>query len=532
MSRLRLDPPVASHPAALLTGGGSRRPSLGPTAGFVVAAVALASLYLAAGAPTPLLVVLQRQWVFPTWVLTVAFAAYAVGLLAALLVVGSLSDYVGRKPVLLASLVVELLAMLIFVFAPTIGWVVAARTIQGIATGAATSAFTASLVELAPVPRAKLGPIIGSIAPAGGLGVGALLTGIVVQHSSASARVLVFVCLAAVMASALAVLPFTPETTPRRAGAVRSLVPRVSVPPAAGGEFAAAVPVLVAAWMLAGLFLGLVPTVLRDIFGRDGGLLDGVTVFLEPGAAAVTGVVLGRWTGRRVLLTGSVTTFLGMAVVIAGVLDVSLPLLWVGALVGGVGFGASFSGSLRVISPLAAARQRAGLFAAIYLVSYLAFGVPAVVAGLLRGPFGLLPTVVAYAAVVVIVAVVGLLVQARLAARPRASAVAGPPLVADGVAELDPRLHVHLGEDGTEVGADGAGGHSEPGGDGSVGVPVTDEVRDRERTVGERGPAEGRTRLGPRPVPGPDTRAAQDSLHPGDRGPGVEALEDHQRLVE
>lgn len=136
------------------------------SAAFAGSAAVFAALYVAAGAPTPLLVVFEQQWRFSAWVLTIAFAAYALGLLVALLVAGSLSDHLGRRPVLIGSLVVELGAMLMFVFAPNIGWVIAARTIQGIATGAATSAFSASVVEHAPERSKKLGMIITSIAPA------------------------------------------------------------------------------------------------------------------------------------------------------------------------------------------------------------------------------------------------------------------------------------------------------------------------------------------------------------------------------
>lgn len=386
---------------------------LGPTAGFATVAVALASLYLAAGAPTPLLVVLQRRWEYPTWLLTIAFAIYAVALLVALLVVGSLSDFVGRKPVLLTSLAVEVLAMLMFVVAPSIGWIIAARAVQGLATGAATSAFTASLVELAPVRRPSLGPVIASIAPAGGLGLGALATGIVVQLVGASARTAVFTSLAAIMILALVVVPLTAETTQRRPGALASLVPQVSVPPGARREFGAAVPVLIAAWMLAGLFLGLVPTILRDLLGRESGLLDGVTVFLEPGTAAVAGLLLGRLPHRFVLVLGGAAALLGTLVVLVGVLLTALPLLWVGAVVGGVGFGASFSGALRVLGPLAVPHQRAGLIAAVYVVAYLAFGVPVVLAGVLDASLGLLPTVLAYIGVLAVASASGLIVQLR-----------------------------------------------------------------------------------------------------------------------
>ena len=251
--------------------------------------------YLAAGAPTPLLVVFQQEWRFAPWVLTVAFATYAIGLLAALLVAGQLSDYAGRRPVLIVALAVELLSMLMFVFAPGIGWVIAARAVQGIATGAATSAFTASIVEHAPVHRKRLATIIGSVAPAGGLGIGALLTGVAVQFTQ-HASLIVFAALAVVMAAGAAVTALSAETATPRPGAVRSLVPQVAVPRAARREFTAAVPVHLAAWMLSGLFLGLGPTIIQDLFGLHSRLLNGATAFVLPETAAVAAFSLAGST--------------------------------------------------------------------------------------------------------------------------------------------------------------------------------------------------------------------------------------------
>jgi MFS family permease len=387
---------------------------LPPTAAFAGAALGFAGIYLASGAPTSLLVQYQAAWGFPEWMLTVAFAAYAFGLVAALLVTGSLSDILGRRPVLIASLAGELAAMLLFVFAPNIGWVIAARIVQGVATGAATSAFTATLGELAPERHKKLAAIIGGAAPAGGLGLGALLSGIAVQFSS-SASVIVFVSLAVIMVLAGLVAIFSQETVSRRGGALRSLVPRVVVPRNARREFGSVIPVLLASWMLAALFLGLVPTIIRTIFGIDSGLVSGVTVFLEPGAAALAGFVLGRLTSRRTVVVGGVAVLVGTAVIVGGIAFHLLPLVWVGAVIGGVGFGASFSGSMRILAPLAHPTERAGLFAAVFLVAYLSFGVPAIVAGQLVGPVGLLVTVLGYGVVILLIAVVAILAQLRLA---------------------------------------------------------------------------------------------------------------------
>ncbi|MCZ0997720.1 MFS transporter [Streptomyces mirabilis] len=395
--------------------GRSRR-LLPPAAAFAGSAAVFATLYVAAGAPTPLLVVFEQQWHFPAWVLTVAFASYALGLLAALLVAGSLSDHFGRRPVLVGSLLVELGAMLMFVFAPDIGWVIAARTIQGIATGAATSAFSASVVEHAPERHKKLGTIITSIAPAGGLGLGALLTGAAFQFST-HATAIVFTALAAIMVVGTAVAAFSAETVSRRPETARTLIPRVSIPRAARGEFLASVPVHMAAWMLAGLFMGLVPTIIRDLLGLHSGLLNGATAFVEPAAAAVAGLFLGRLTARRTIFVGGAGVLLGTAVIEAGVATGSLSLLWVGGIIGGVGFGASFSGAIRTIAPLVRPHQRAGLFASIYMVAYLSFGVPAIVAGLLIAPVGLQGTVLGYGVAVLVAATVGLVAQYRVNAR-------------------------------------------------------------------------------------------------------------------
>jgi MFS family permease len=387
----------------------SRR-TLPPGAAFAGAALTFAALYLAAGAPTPLLVVFQQEWGFAPWVLTLAFATYAIGLLAALLVVGQLSDYAGRRPVVIVALAVELLAMLMFVFAPGIGWVIAARAVQGIATGAATSAFTASIVEHAPAHRKRLGTIIGSVAPAGGLGIGALLTGAAVQFTR-HASLIVFAVLAVIMAAGAVVTALSAETAAPRRGAARSLVPQVVIPRAARREFTAAVPVLLAAWMLSGLFLGLVPTIIEDLFGLHSGLLNGATVFVLPESAAVAGFFLGRLAPRRTTVIGGVSILAGTALIAGGVAAGVLPLLWLGGLIGGVGFGASFSGALRAITPLVEMHQRAGLFAAVYLVAYLSFGVPAVIAGLLVGPAGLLATVLGYGVAIILAALAGLVAQ-------------------------------------------------------------------------------------------------------------------------
>jgi len=406
--------PATTLERPIVTAGNRR--TLPPGVAFAGAGLAFASLYLAAGAPTPLLVLFEKEWGFAPWVLTIAFAAYAIGLLASLLVVGSLSDHVGRRPVLVGALTVELGAMIMFVFAPNIGWVIAARVVQGLATGAASSAFTAALVELAPPARKRLGTVVGAVAPAGGLGLGALLTGIAVQFTH-EANLIVFTSLAVIMVLGTLTAAFSAETVTKQAGALDALKPRVSVPRIARPEFFAAAPVHLAAWMFAGLFMGLSPSIIRDIFDINSGLVNGATAFLPPAAAAVAGFAFGRFLPRRVMLGGTAAIVIGAAIVLTGIAAAILPLLWIGGLIGGAGFGATFSGALRAVGPLAEAHQRAGLFAAVFLVAYLSLGIPAIVAGQLVVPLGLLPTVLWYGTAIILAALLGLAAQLRLGRR-------------------------------------------------------------------------------------------------------------------
>jgi hypothetical protein len=382
-------------------------------------ALAFTSLYLAAGVLTPLLVVYKQQWRLSPSLLTLAFAVYAIGFLAAVLTLGSLSDHIGRRPVLVGALVVQLASNILFLVAPNIGWAIAGRIVQGVASGAATAAFTAALVELAPPDKKRLGTILGSVGLTGGLGAGSLLAGLAIQLTP-TANSIVFAVLIVLTILGGVVVVLSPETMTRTPGALRSMVPRVAIPPAARKEFAAAAPVVAAVWMLAGLSGGLAPSMVRSVFDLDSGLLNGLTGFIAPAVSAVIGLSFARVSPRRAMTIGIYASIAGAIGIIGGVYAESLAIMIIGQAVAGVGFGASFTAALRLIIPLAPAHQRAGVVAASYVVSYVAFGVPIVVEGQLVGPLGEVPSVVCYTALTVLLAIISLIAQTRINAAPGA----------------------------------------------------------------------------------------------------------------
>ncbi|WP_329000058.1 MFS transporter [Kribbella sp. NBC_00709] len=398
-----------------------RRPILPADLALAGAAITFTSLYLTAGALTPLLVVYREQWNFPPSLLTLAFAVYAIGFLAAVLTVGSLSDHVGRRPVLIGALLIQILSNLVFLVATDVGCVIAGRIVQGLAGGAATTAFTATLVELAPPNRKRLGTILGSVGLTGGLGLGSLLAGLAIQLTTA-ANTIIFVALTIITILGAVVVALSPETVTRAPGALRSLLPRITFPPATRKEFAAAAPVVAAVWMLAGLSGGLAPSMVRSVFHLNSGLLNGLAGFIAPATSAVIGLVFARVDSRHAMTIGIYASIIGAIGIISGVYAGSLATMIIGQAIAGVGFGASFTAALRLIFPLAATHQRAGVVGGIYLVSYLAFGVPIVIEGELTRPLGEIPAVSLYTGVAIILALISLIAQLRLKRNPRSAA--------------------------------------------------------------------------------------------------------------
>src|ERR1700756_5290874 len=127
--------------------------------------------YLAAStAPSPLYALYREAWGFSALTLTLVFSTYAFTLLAALLVFGALSDFRGRREVIILSLGLELASLLVFRHAQSVGWLIAARAVQGVATGIATSVLSAGMQDL----HRERGALLNSIAPLLGMGAGAL----------------------------------------------------------------------------------------------------------------------------------------------------------------------------------------------------------------------------------------------------------------------------------------------------------------------------------------------------------------------
>lgn len=384
-----------------------RTPTLPRRAAFALQITILVLLLAASSAPTPLYSVFQSEWGFSSITITVVFGIYALAVLAALLVVGKLSDHIGRRPVLIAALLLQLAALVVFIEAGDVSTLIVARIVQGISTGAAVGALGAGLLD---IDRVK-GTVGNGVAPITGTATGALVSGFFVQYLPSPTHLIFESLLVAFVLVTVGVV-LMPETSTRQNGALASLRPQIAIPPVARRPFLAAIPALVAVWSLGGFYASLGPILVRQLSGSRSFVLGALSIFILAGTAGLTIFVVRERTPRAVMLLGAAGLVLGVGVTLVAVEVGSTVGFFIGSSIAGIGFGGGFQGGLRTVLPLAAEHQRAGLLSMIYVVSYLALGLPAVGAGVLVDHVGVLTSAREYAAVVMalaLTALVGLL---------------------------------------------------------------------------------------------------------------------------
>jgi hypothetical protein len=380
------------------------RPALSNRATTVAAVIAAMTFAASGAAPTPLYHQYQVAFGLTPLTVTIVFAAYVLSLLAALLTVGSLSDYIGRRPAILSALVVNVAAMIMFMRADSAVALVAARAVQGFATGLATAALGAAILDN---DRSR-GPVLNSITAFSGLTAGTLGAAVLVSYAPDPGQ-LVYLVLLVLSAIEALVLWYMPETARPRPGVLASLRPHVSVPPQAVRALLQVTPLTIASWALGGFYFSLMPSLVRAATGVTSPLVGGLVVSALTLTGALSVLSLRSVPTRRILSGSIVALASGVAITLAGVQAQLVWLMLAGTVVSGTGFGAAFSGTMRTVLPLAKVDERAGLLSAFYVEGYLSFSLPAVITGLVAPLVGLTTAADVYGAAVIVMALTSLL---------------------------------------------------------------------------------------------------------------------------
>ena len=360
------------------------------------------------------------MWRFSPITLTAIYAVYAFGALAALLVTGRVSDHVGRRRVVALALMLQIAGMLCFIAAQGVEALFAGRIVQGVATGVASAAISAWLLDLQPPDAPRLGSLVGGIAPVAGLAAGAVGSGVLVQYGPDPMH-LVFWLLTASYAVALAAMPLTPDPVPRAPGWLRSMRPEIGVPPPVRPLFAASAPSLVAVWAVGGFYLSLGPSLAIVLLGTDSRVAGGFVIGALLGVAAVASALARTRDPGVTAIRGSIALLVGVGLTVLAVAVGSTVGLYLGSVIAGAGFGPAFSGIFRSLASMAPPDKRGALLAAIYVAIYLSFSVPAIVAGVAVTFYGLRATTYAYGLVVMALAAATTIAVSRRITRAKAT---------------------------------------------------------------------------------------------------------------
>ncbi|WP_431277549.1 MFS transporter [Leifsonia poae] len=372
-------------------------------AGFWVIAAAFLSVMAFSTLPTPLYALYQERDGFPTWVVTVIFAAYAIGVLASLFLVGHISDWAGRRRMVLVAIALEIVAAVVFLFWNDVSGLLVARVISGIGVGALTASATAHLGELRSVARPDEGPqlagTVSTVVNTGGLALGPLIAGALAQFLPAP-LILPYAVFLVIFAIATVAVALVPETVERAEERPAYRPQRISLPAGARSTFSAAAVAAFAGFAVFGLFTALAPTVLAGTLHETSRLIAGAVPFSVFAASAVSQIVFARLSGRAQLVLSLILVVVGLAGLAVGVLTAVLSVFVVSGILAGAGVGLQFRSAIGVAASLAEPSRRGEVLAAIFLIAYIGLAVPVLLVGVSLILWPVVPVLVVFVAVV------------------------------------------------------------------------------------------------------------------------------------
>jgi predicted MFS family arabinose efflux permease len=384
----------------------ARTRSLRTSFGLVVAAQIL--LFAGSNLPTPLFPIYEQHFGFGSATVTLLFGSYVAVLIPALLFVGTLSDRVGRRPLLVSGIAITVLSSVAFAAARSVGWLFAGEMIYGIGAALVMSCVSVAIRELHPRENVASAALAASVAMSAGLTIGPLISGLLASITPwpTTAPYLLDVVLAAVLARALVRIP---ETRPL----VHEAAPRakvIYVPPEIRVAFVGPAAVGALSFMAGGWLFALAPSFLHESLGIHitqpvvAGLFTALALFVN----GITQVALRHHHSHAETTTGVAILIAGMAIIAASAIPASLAIAIVGAVLVGAGSGIAQMSAMHSVQHLAPIHARGSVMSTYVTLCYLALSVPVIIAGFAAEAFDLSTVTAWYVVALVAVSAVAL----------------------------------------------------------------------------------------------------------------------------
>jgi MFS family permease len=355
-------------------------PRLSRRAGFWAIAFSFLVVAALSTAPSALYGLYEREEHLAPLTITVVYAVYAAGVITSLLLAGHVSDWYGRRVVLIPALTLATVGTVLFVSWQSLAGLIVARVLTGLALGATVATATAYIADLDAGPDGAVtrrAQTVGAVANVGGLAIGPLVTGLLARYAD-GALTLPYVVLLAGLVVALLGVVLAPEGRPAGHPLPRYRPQRLKVPALARSQFLAAIAGAALAFATLGLFAGLAGRFLAGPLHHPSPALTGAAIFLTFGSGIVVQVTTAKWPSRRLVAAGIPPIVVGLAVLVlsAWTAPPSLALFLVGGVLTGLGASAIFRASLGVALAASRADERAGTLATFFTTGYAALSLP------------------------------------------------------------------------------------------------------------------------------------------------------------
>jgi MFS family permease len=387
---------------------------LGKRMAIVSAAALIGVMFAGSTLLTPLYVIYKQKFGFSGITLTLIYAAYVVGNLAALLVFGRLSDQLGRRRAALPALAVAVVSTLIYLFAADTAALFFARILSGLGVGVAAGTGTAWLAELVHEKNKARASTIATATNFLGLGLGPLAAGFLAQYAPWPLHLSFVVYLGAV-AIVAALVWRTPETVahPVRALSGVSLHPRVGVPRKIRAQFVAPAVTGFGAMALVGFFAALAPSILVQELHQTSHAAAGALVFQMTIVCAAVIVLTQSLSSRAAMLWALALMVPSVAMLVAAQLLASLVVMVAATTLCGVSAGLGYRSGLQVVNQIAPDDRRAEVVSSFFICCFIGNALPVIGVGVISAYSSLPLASSFFAGMIALFALVALAFEAR-----------------------------------------------------------------------------------------------------------------------
>jgi predicted MFS family arabinose efflux permease len=341
---------------------------LGGTSAICAIGAMIGVLFAGSTVVTPLYVIYKQEFGFSQISLTLIYAVYVIGNLTALLLFGRLSDQIGRRRAAAIAMAIAIVGALVFLFARGIASLYLGRVLSGVAIGIGAGTGTAWLAELIADDEKTRATVIATSANFAGLGIGALIAGMLAEYSPWPLQLPFAVYLFALFLMAALAL-WTRETVSQPLPSIAQVPmrPRIGVPTDIRAQFIAPAVTGFGAMALVGFYAALAPTMLADQLHETSHAVAGA-IFLEIATVVAVGIVATQSLSSRAAMLWALALMLpSVALLVAAQLEGSIIILIIATSACGLAAGLGYRGSLQVVNQIAPADRRAEVVSA-YLV--------------------------------------------------------------------------------------------------------------------------------------------------------------------